>query len=110
MVKVTKDNAPIIFAEAQREAAEATQKYLNEYGDGWPCGFAWVVIKPARGAFVSYLKSIEEGSKHYYGGWSVWNPSKNFTQNMDAKMAGARAFANVLQKYGINAYAQERMD
>ena len=35
------------------------------------CGFAGVVIKPARGKFVSYLKSIGKGHKHYYGGWYV---------------------------------------
>ena len=33
------------------------------------CGFAGVVIKPARGKFVSYLKSLGMGYKHYYGGW-----------------------------------------
>ena len=37
--------------------------------EGGVCGFAGVVIKPARGKFVSYLKSIGKGNKHYYGGY-----------------------------------------
>ena len=32
--------------------------------EGGACGFAGVVIKPARGKFVSYLKSIGIGNKH----------------------------------------------
>ena len=35
--------------------------------EGGVCGFAGVVIKPARGKFVSYLKSLGMGHKHYYG-------------------------------------------
>ena len=33
------------------------------------CGYAWVNISPARGAFVNYLKSREIGRKGYYGGY-----------------------------------------
>ena len=44
------------------------KSYFVECGS---CGFAGVVIKPARGKFVSYLKSLGMGYKHYYGGYYV---------------------------------------
>lgn len=104
------DNGTILL-EAQTAAIEATTKMIRENPTQWyPCGFAWVVIKPARGPFVNYLKSQNIGSRAYGGGWQIWNPSNHSTQWMDAKAAGAQAFASVLNKYGINAYADNRMD
>lgn len=72
------------------------------------CGFAWVNISPARGAFVNYLKSIDAGSKAYYGGYEIW--VREFGQSVDRKSAFARAFARVLNSYGINASAGSRLD
>ena len=72
------------------------------------CGFAWVNIKPARGAFVNYLKSRNVGSKGYYGGYEIW--VREFGQSVDRKAAFARAFADVLAKYGINASVGSRLD
>jgi len=72
------------------------------------CGFAWVNISPARGAFVNYLKSREVGSKGYYGGYEIW--VREFGQSVDRKTAFARAFADVLNKYGINASIGSRLD
>jgi len=72
------------------------------------CGFAWVNISPARGAFVNYLKSREVGSKGYYGGYQIW--VREFGQSVDRKTAFARAFADVLNKYGINASVGSRLD
>jgi len=72
------------------------------------CGFAWVTISPARGAFVNYLKSREVGSKGYYGGYEIW--VKEFGQSVDRKSAFAGAFAEVLNKYGITAYTGSRLD
>ena|SRR5271167_472072 len=100
-----------ILSEAQQAATEATIKHISENPNQWyPCGFAWVLIKPARGGFVNYLKKREIGNTSYSGGYSVWNPSGHPTQWMDAKFEGATAFAKVLQKYGIKAYADQRMD
>lgn len=101
-----------IADEAFEAAAVATQKYLDENPGQWyPCGFAWVKIKPARGKLVSYLKEEKLGrTDEFEGGFSVWNPSGNHTQWMDAKRAGAVAFAEVLKKHGINAFAQTRID
>lgn len=72
------------------------------------CGFAWVNVSPARGAFVNYLKSIDAGHKGYYGGYEIW--VSEFGQSVDRKSAFAGAFAGVLRKYGINASAGSRLD
>jgi len=72
------------------------------------CGFAWVNVSPARGAFVNYLKSIDAGHKGYYGGYEIW--VREFGQSVDRKSAFAGAFAGVLRKYGINASAGSRLD
>ena len=72
------------------------------------CGFAWVNVSPARGAFVNYLKSINAGRKGYYGGYEIC--VREFGQSVDRKSAFAGAFAEVLRKYGINASAGSRLD
>jgi len=72
------------------------------------CGFAWINISPARGAFVTYLKAQAIAGKGYYGGYEVW--VREFGQSIDRKSAFAGAFAEVLRKYGINASAGSRLD
>ena len=76
--------------------------------EGGACGFAGVVIKPARGKFVSYLKSLGMGYKHYYGGWYV--SVREFGQSMTRKEAYADAFAKVLTEEGMRCYVDSRMD
>ena len=100
-----------ILSAAKLAAIEATFATIKANPDQWyPCGFAWVTIKPARGPFIAFLKSRGIGDKSYTGGWTIWNPSDHPTQWMDAKFAGAQAFADVLQQHGINAIADQRMD
>ncbi len=72
------------------------------------CGFAGVVIKPARGKFVSYLKSLDMGHKHYYGGYYV--PVRVFGQSLTRKEAYADAFAKVLTEDGMRCYVDSHMD
>ena len=72
------------------------------------CGFAWVVIKPARGPFVNYLKKRGIGDKHYAGGWNIW--ISEYNQSYERKEAHASAMAEVFRKYGITAYAGARLD
>ena len=76
--------------------------------EGGVCGFAGVVIKPARGKFVSYLKSLGKGHSHYYGGFYV--PVREFGQSMSRKEAYADAFAKVLTEEGMRCYADSRID
>lgn len=81
-----------------------------------PCGFAWVTIRPARGAFVQFMKSLDKGRNGYYGGYEISTnviereTGVNFGQSYERKMAAAEAFAETLQKWGINAVAEGRLD
>ena len=76
--------------------------------EGGVCGFAGVVIKPARGKFVSYLKSLGMGHKHYYGGYYV--PVRAFGQSLARKEAYAEAYAKILSEEGMRCYVDSRMD
>ena len=72
------------------------------------CGFAGVVIKPARGNFVSFLKSKGLGWKHYYGGFYM--TCREFGQSLARKEAYCEAFAKVLGEAGMRCYVDSRMD
>ena len=103
-----------ILRVAFAEARETTQAYLDKHPDSWyPCGFAWVRLE-GRSPVVSVLKeSFDENSRGHKGypkGWEIWNPSGHGTQCMDAKMAGARVFAERLTNAGYKCYADCRMD
>lgn len=81
-----------------------------------PCGFAWVTIRPARGAFVNFLKARGVGHSGYYGGYQISTnviereANVDFGQSYERKMAAAEAFAATLQTWGINAVAEGRLD
>ena len=93
------------------EIDESKPTYFIE---GGVCGFASVVIKPARGKFVALLKKRGIGSAHYYGGYaaSSWEfaPSIRRDQSYERACAAAEGAAKVLQSYGINAYVDSRID
>ena len=82
--------------------------------EGGVCGFAYVVIKPARGKFVAELKKRKIGSAHYYGGYSAssWEfaPSIRRDQSYERACAAASGAVEVLRSYGINAYVDSRID
>ena len=103
----------ILLTNAFNEARKATEAYLKQYPDQWyPCGFAWVNID-GKSPIVKVLKENFgrlAGHKGHPKGWEVWNPSGDPTQCMDAKMAGAQAFARVLSAAGHKCYADCRMD
>src|SRR5712672_3082482 len=44
------------------------------------CGFAYVTIRPATGAFVQWLKGRSIGHKAYHGGWEISIPK--YSQSM----------------------------
>jgi len=76
--------------------------------EGGVCGFAWVTIRPARGKFVSYLKSKGLGNVGYYGGYQM--SSRMMTQSMAVNEAYCEAFANVLRCFGVKAHSESRID
>jgi hypothetical protein len=73
-----------------------------------PCGFASVYVK-GNNSFVKWCKLNKKASKGYYGGTLVkW--VCEFNQSMTRKEAYAHAFADVLNKAGLEAWAESRMD
>lgn len=133
-----------IFDEAMEAARDAIRKHVEAYPDNpfaFDCGFSWVIVKPARGPFITRIKKQIEscgfkvdsvgnllpipgaknpdrrkayifGSRHYDGGWQFWKPGSDVYrgQSIYAFEAGARAFAKVLNSYGIKATVGSRLD
>lgn len=96
---------------AQAKAQLATKDYILENGEHpFNCGFAWVVVKGARGNKAKMLKEFGFSKRYDGPGLSLWNPSNHHTQDMSAKMAGAEVFAKELREMGINAEAYCRLD
>jgi len=85
--------------------SEVVSRY--EVSDG-PCGFAWVVVKPATSSFARWLRSQRLARPGYNGGVHIW--ISDYNQSMQRKEAHARAMARVLEMSGVNAYADSRMD
>ena len=94
------------------------------------CGFAWLEIHPATGAFPKWVKNNAHRftgewykDKYYNNGLAGMDFTVRkghptglrmgvqlFGQGMTRKAAYAAGFANVLREAGINAYANNRMD
>lgn len=104
-----------IFELAKSAAQKASDEKIEHATTWYPCGFAYVNIRPARGKFVKFLKDNNIGYKAYEGGYTISShdmcsqPSA-WCQSMDVKYAGAVAFAAVLREHGINANESCRMD
>jgi len=99
--KISAQQIQSTLAIAFDAAARATDEYDKTH-DWFPCGFAWVKIRPARGPLVKYLVDHKLGwVDTFSGGLTVYNPSGSSTQSMNAKIQGAKAFAKVLQESGI---------
>lgn len=84
------------------------QAYVGTLDD-YPCGFAWVNVKPGTSAFAKFL--VKRGIARrdsYYGGVCYWVSA--YGQSMRLKEAYAEGYAAVLREAGIEAYAQSRMD
>lgn len=105
---------PQIHAEASAAAREAAEKFFQEQlggQDQFACGFAWVTIYKVRSNSKLGKALINVGfRKSYDGGLQLWNPSKFGCQNIDTLETGARAYADVLKRHGIEAYAGSRLD
>ena len=80
---------------------------IDRIDDG-ACGFAWITVKPANGAFANWAKKNGRMRKAYGGGVQYW--VSEFGQSVDRKSAFAGAFARVLCEAGINAFAGSRLD
>ena len=108
-----------IIDEAKAVAHMAAANYEDTYfaDGGWgACGFAWVDIYkhndvPLKGN-TKLGKALKAAGveQNWQRTFSIWNPSKYPTQNIDTLEAGARAAAEVFRKYGFTAYAGSRLD
>jgi hypothetical protein len=88
------------------DAASPVVKDFGVYSDG-VCGFAWVQFA-GNTAFGRWAKRMGLARPAYPKGLSIW--VSEYNQSMEKKDAHARAFAAVLNDYGIRAYPMSRMD
>ena len=103
-----------IVAEAKQAARAAADTYFNDVMGGvdqYACGFAWVNIYGIKGnTKIGKRFALAGVRKDYTGALQIWNPSSYPVQNVDTLEAGARAAAEVLKRYGFEAYAGSRLD
>ncbi len=100
-------------AEIYKEALAAGNAAVKDAEDDYPCGFATLNIKPARGPFVTFLKENKIGRKdEYNGGYTLssYDCCSFRGQNVDIKTNGCIAFQNILKENGITAYLYSRLD
>ena len=108
-----------IIDEARAVAHMAADNFERTHfpNGGWgACGFAWVDIYrhndvPLKGnSKLGRALKAAGVEQNWQRTFSIWNPSKYPTQNIDTLEAGARAAAEVFRKYGFTAYAGSRLD
>lgn len=100
---------PMIVTQHANPLDDSSAPVRQYYVEDGACGFAWVKIRPARGKFVNWLKKEGIGKIDIFeGGYMIWISAYN--QSLQKKEAYAEAFADVLYKNGIRAYAMSRMD
>ena len=101
-----------IVQEAFTAAKTAEADYLARYGEPMYCGFGWVEVYVDRTNSKQAKELLAAGFKKDYKPkcLTVWNPGGSHTQSMDIKEAGATAFAEVLTRAGLKAYACSRPD
>ena len=99
--------------QAVAEATSTTQNYLTQHGEG-ACGFSWVDVYGVRSNSALGKALIANGFRKdsYAKSLKFWSPDKTYTQSVDAKEAGARAFVDVMRNtFGdIKIYAGSRLD
>lgn len=116
----------MILAEAHGAAIFAVRDASRKFDEmRGACGFAWVNIsgnEPLARFCRKELKAYDKagvtnplmrhalGDKGYPSGWQFWNPGNHGGQRIDIKEAGAKAFRDVLAKYGIRADVGSRLD
>ena len=97
-------------AEVAANLAQAT--YLQQHGEDAYCGFAWVNVYVDRtnSKIAKELLSIGFKKDYVPKRLNLWGPGAYHGQSMSVLEVGARAYADVLQKYGFRAYMGSRAD
>ena len=104
------DNIESVHNTATAAAQQAEADFRAQHGEPGYCGFAWVKVNEKASTKLGRALKTVGFRKEYGGGLSLWNPGGSFTQSMDIKETGAQAYAEVLRKYGIDAYMCSRAD
>jgi hypothetical protein len=101
-----------IVQNAFTAARQAEADFRAKHGEPGYCGFGWVEVYVDRTNSKQAKELLAAGFRKDYKPkcLTVWNPGGSGTQSMDIKEAGAQAFAEVLQKAGLKAYACSRAD
>ena len=114
MVAFTQTEVNEIVAEAKEAASEAATRFFHHRLNGvdqFACGFAWVTVYKVKLSTKLGKEFAKLGfRKSYSGGIELWNPGGLPVQNVDIKEDGAQAYAEVLRRYGIEAWAGSRLD
>ena len=100
---------PMVVGEAKDlTSSEIDYSKKTYYVSEGVCGFAWIWFK-GNTKFGRWAKKMGLAKSWYPTGLAIW--VGEFGQSYERKMAYARAFAKVLNEYGINdAYASGRLD
>ena len=114
-ISYTADQIQDILDEARQHAYQAAGNFFQDRLNGvdqYPCGFAWVNINGVKGNTRTGRALAQAGVRKssYYKAFQIWNPSGFPVQNVDVLEAGARAAAEVFQRYGFDASAGSRLD
>lgn len=110
MSDFTVDQLKQIHQEATEAAQTAETAFRALHGEPGYCGFAWVNV-PVKASTRLGRNLVAIGfRKSYGGGLDLWNPGGSFTQSMDIKECGSRAYAEIFRKHGIDAYMMSRAD
>jgi hypothetical protein len=104
------DNIESIHNTAVAAAQTAEADFIAKHGETPYCGFAWVTVPEKASTKLGRALKTVGFTKAYGGGLQLWNPGGSFTQSMDVKETGARAYADVLKQFGITAYMSSRAD
>jgi len=108
-----------VLAEARVRASIACHDYYeNHLGghDQFPCGFAWVEIHEYDGVRIRgntrVGKRLAECGLYQSHSrvFTMWDPGNYPVQNVDCKIAGCEAAAEVLRGYGFTCYVGSRWD
>ena len=114
-VKTVVTRAVLIYQETHPFSGEMDPTKPSYVLDDYPCGFAWVSVKPANKGNTRLgkderraLEAVGFRKNYYEKSYQLW--ISNFNQSMQKKEAYADAYAKVLRGHGIRAYSGSRMD
>lgn len=116
---ITIEQLKDIVDEAKIAAQMAATNFFNEKlngQDAYACGFAWVTINSYDGKKIKGNTILGRAFKkigveqNYRRVFHIWNPSGLHCQNVDTKLVGAEAAAEVFKRHGFTAYADSRLD